>query len=127
MKGSYHMNDLKEFIQFVDELLSSCSVDMSDGAKKFYENLKTQQEQYENKPLFTETGIQILEYLQSCGSEKMKAKDIAEGMTMPSRKINGSIRKLVSDGYVEKFGSNPVFYTITDKGKEFNIKEYKGE
>lgn len=48
-------------------------------------------------------------------------------MEISSRKVSGSIRKLVSDGFVEKFGSNPVVYTLTEKGKNFDIEKYRGE
>jgi DNA-binding MarR family transcriptional regulator len=100
---------------------------MPDDAKEFLESLRQQQEKEENKPLFTETGLQILEYLQSYGEDKLKAKDIADGMEMSSRKISGSIRKLVTDGYVEKHGTNPVIYALTEQGKNFNIESYKGD
>ena len=33
----------------------------------------------------------------------------------------------MSDGFVEKFGSNPVVYTLTEKGKNFDIEKYKGK
>ena len=46
-------------------------------------------------------------------------------MGMPSKKISGSMRKLVTDGFVEKIGANPVVYALTDKGKNFNIQDYK--
>ena len=78
-----------------------------------------------NKPELTEAGLSILEYLQACDSTSQKAKDIADGMGIASRKVSGSIRKLVTDGFVDKFGSNPVIYSLTEKGKEFDIKNYK--
>ena len=89
--------------------------------------LRNQQESMADKPLFTETGLQILEYLQSCDAKNLKAKDIAEGMESSSRKVGGAMRKLVSDGFVDKFGSNPVVYTLTEKGRNFDIQLYKKE
>ncbi len=77
------------------------------------------------KPALTESGCQILEYLQSANAKNLKAKDIADGMAISSRKISGAIRKLVTDGFVEKFGTNPVIYSLTEKGKQFDIKDYK--
>ena len=50
-----------------------------------------------------------------------KAKDIAEGLFISSRTVSGAMRKLVSDGFVEKVGQDPVIYTITEKGKEIEI------
>lgn len=88
--------------------------------------LKTESTIQIEKPLFTESGIQILEYLQNNADTKnLKAKDIADGMDISSRKVSGAIRKLVTDGFVNKFGKGPVLYSLSEKGKEFNIKEYK--
>jgi predicted transcriptional regulator len=33
------------------------------------------------------------------------------------------MRKLVSDGYVEKIGADPVMYLITEKGKNINVED----
>ena len=77
------------------------------------------------KPEITETGLEILIYMQGSSATTLKAKDIADGMGLPSRKVSGSIRKLVTDGFVEKFGSSPVIYSLTAKGKEFDTEAYK--
>ena len=87
--------------------------------------LKAQEISLDNKPMFTESGLQILEYLQSVDSKGLKAKDIADGMGISSRKVSGAIRKLVSDNFVDKFGQNPVIYSLTEKGKNFDIENYK--
>lgn len=74
------------------------------------------------KPLFTEHGKQILTFLQEHQDTKTwKAKDIAEGMFVSSRTVSGAIRKLVSDGFIEKVGQDPIIYCITEKGKEIKI------
>lgn len=36
---------------------------------------------------------------------------------MPSRSVSGSMKKLITEGFVEKIGSDPVAYAITEKGK----------
>ena len=79
------------------------------------------------KPEVTEAGLGILEYMQTCGKTSLKAKDIADGMGVSSRKVSGSIRKLVTDGFVEKVGQNPVIYSLSDKGKDFDIENYKNQ
>jgi predicted transcriptional regulator len=33
------------------------------------------------------------------------------------------MRKLVSDGFCEKIGENPIVYKLTEKGKNFNLNE----
>jgi len=74
------------------------------------------------KPLFTEHGKQILTYMRNnLDTKTWKAKDIADGMFVTSRTVSGAIRKLVSDGFVEKVGQDPIIYCITEKGKEINI------
>ena len=76
----------------------------------------------DDKPLFTENGKNILTFLQqNVDTKTWKAKDIAEGMFIASRTVSGAIRKLVSDGYVEKVGQDPVIYSITEKGIETKI------
>lgn len=73
------------------------------------------------KPMFTENGKNILMYLQGQPAQMYKARDIAEGMGITSKAVSGAMRKLVSDGYVEKVGKDPVVYTITEKGKNVEI------
>ena len=53
----------------------------------------------------------ILKYMQ----------ENADGLFISSRTVSGSIRKLVTDGYVEKIGQDPVIYTLTEKGKNKEI------
>ena len=70
-----------------------------------------------DKPQFTENGKKILIYLKDHTDVKTwKAKDIAEGMFISSRTVSGAIRKLVTDGYVDKVGQDPTIYCITEKG-----------
>lgn len=123
------MNKCKKFLDFFDYLVANCKepVILPDEVKEYYDILRSQEDKYVDKPLLTEIGLQILEYLQGSDSKSLKAKDIADGMGISSRKVSGSIRKLVTDEFVEKFGSNPVVYTLTNKGKNFDIENYKGE
>ena len=67
--------------------------------------------------------IIILKYLQTTDSSMLKARDIAEGLFVSSRTVSGAMRKLVTDGFVEKVGESPVLYTLTEKGKEFKIED----
>lgn len=123
------MSKCEKFLDFFDLLVSKCKepVVIPEEVQEYYDMLRSQQDKHIDKPLLTETGLQILEYLQKCDSKSLKARDIADGMEMSSRKISGSMRKLVTDDFVDKFGSNPVVYTLTNKGKNFDIEKYKGE
>ena len=71
------------------------------------------------KPKFTENGKLVLKYMQDTKDQYnnlFKAKEIGEGLSISSRTASGAMRKLVTDGYVEKIGSDPVVYSITEKG-----------
>lgn len=119
------MNKTERFLDYFDWLVQHCSesIEIPDEVQEVYNMLREQQ--HIEKPMFTESGLQILEYLQSCDTTNLKAKDIADGMQVSSRKISGSIRKLVTDGFVDKYGQNPVIYMLTEKGKNFSIEDYK--
>ena len=77
------------------------------------------------KPMFTDNGKLILKYMQEhvIDMPMGKAKDIGEGLFISSRAVSGAIRKLVTDGFVEKIGQDPVVYALTEKGKEIEIND----
>ena len=118
------MNKTEAFIDFFDYLVTNCkeSVEIPKEVLEYLDSLRSQETE---KPLFTESGLEILEYLQSQPVKGYKAKEIADGMGVSSRKVSGAIRKLVTDNFVEKYGKSPVIYTLTDEGKNFDIKNYK--
>jgi len=116
------MSNKSEFIEFVRD--ATKQIDLEDwpaGARDYWEMLTTEKE----KPEFTDNGKLILKYLQDTVSDKpqQKAKDIAEGLFMTSRRVSGAIRKLVTDGYVEKVSQDPVVYALTEKGKNKVIED----
>lgn len=115
------MNKYEAFINWVRKQ------EVEDFPPEFEEVLEELQVLAEQpaKPELTEVGAQLLEYLQTQGDVRLKTKDISEGMGISSRKIAGAMRKLTTDGFVSKHGQNPVIYSLTDKGKEFNLQEYK--
>jgi predicted transcriptional regulator len=91
---------------------------MSDNIKKYIETLSGTES---DKPIITDNGKIILDYMQKTDMPMMKAKDIGDGLMISSRKVSGSLRKLVTDGFVEKVGQDPVIYALTEKGKNFKI------
>ena len=122
------MNKCEKFLEFFDDLIqnSKYPIELPEDVKEFYDMLKSSQEKFTDRPEFTENGLLVLEYMKNnLDVKSMKARDIADGVGLPSRRISGAMRKLVSDGYVEKFGQNPVIYTLSDKGRNFNLIEYK--
>jgi DNA-binding MarR family transcriptional regulator len=117
----------QEFIDFIDALIAAApdvaNELMSDEVKAYLEALKQSED---IKPLFTDNGKLVLQGMQKLCSEgitMMKAKDIGDELFISSRTVSGALRKLVNDGFVEKIGQNPVIYTLTEKGKNYNFEE----
>jgi predicted transcriptional regulator len=72
--------------------------------------------------MFTDNGKLILGYMKEhLETEMWKAKDIGEGLLISSKTASGAMRKLVTDGFVEKLGENPSVYALTQKGKDIEI------
>lgn len=117
----------KEFINFLHELMEAApdvvKKSMTDNIKNYITALES--ESSSDKPEFTERGLAILKYLkEECeAGAVVKAKDIAEGMGLASKSVVGSIRKLVTDEYVEKIGEKPILYTLTEKGKNYIFED----
>ena len=95
--------------------------EMNEEVQEYWDALRFKEEK--EKPMFTDNGKLIMEYLKSLPDDvsAMKSKDIAEALVVSSRTVSGSMRKLVSDGFVEKIGDSPVLYKITEKGKNIEI------
>ena len=69
----------------------------------------------------TEKNKSILKWLQenySLYNNTVSAKQIGDGLFMSGRSVSGSIRKLITLGYVEKQGKDPVCYSLTETGKQ---------
>lgn len=114
------MTKKDEFIKYVEDLMDGNLYEMSENVRLYWDAFKGKVE--EDKPMFTDNGKLILQYLKDNQSTPMwKAKDIAEGLFISSRGVSGAMRKLVTDGYVEKVGQDPVIYSLTEKGKIVEI------
>lgn len=112
----------QEFIEFVKALMEAApevvNELMSDSVKTYLEVL---QETNTSSPEITDNGKLILDFLQKEEVKPYKSKEIADALFVSSRKISGGMRKLVTDGFVEKIGESPVSYLITEKGKNYNL------
>ena len=113
----------QEFIEFLNALMEAApEVAKEKMTSNVEAYIKALQDNKNEKPILTDNGKQILDYLQKNPDKIMlKARDIAEDLFISSRGVSGALRKLVNDGFVEKMGETPVIYSITEKGKNFVI------
>ena len=116
----------QEFLDFINALMEAApkvaEEKMTDNVKKYIESF-TNDSSIKEKPEITDNGKIILKFFQSHPVAPFKAKEIAEELFISSRTISGAMRKLVTDGFVEKVGEQPALYTLTEKGKNFVIEE----
>ena len=114
----------QEFIDFLNALMEAepelTQKLMTDNIKAYIEALTDKKAE---KPPLTDNGKLILKWLQDAPAGVYTAKAIAESLFVASRKVSGAIRKLVTDEFVEKVGETPALYTITEKGKNFEIED----
>ena len=116
------MSKKQEFIKFVEMAIEAYPHEMNDEARIYWEAFKGKEEV--EKPMFTDNGKLILKYLQeNKDTEGWKARDIAEGLFIGSRAVSGAMRKLCTDGYVEKIAQDPVVYALTENGKNIVIED----
>jgi DNA-binding MarR family transcriptional regulator len=122
-KKVYFLNMIQNLIDVATEAgkLEECTT--KEGLE-YLEALKVSDDK-KDKPQFTDNGKLILSFMKG-QSDKLnnmfKAKDIAEGIFVSSRSVSGAIRKLVTDGFVEKTGQDPIIYSLTTAGKEVTIE-----
>ena len=95
----------QEFIDFLNALMEAApdvvEEKMNDNVKAYIDALIDKKGE---KPALTDNGKIVLKYLQNAEPGLYKAKDIADGLLVASRNVSGAMRKLVSDGFVEKMG-----------------------
>lgn len=113
------MSKKQVFISEVQSMIDELNYEWkSEDAKSYWTAFISQKES--EKPEFTDNGKLILQYMKDNTFEDgtlFTAKSIGEGLLCSSRTVSGAIRKLVTDGYVEKVGQDPVVYTLTENGK----------
>jgi predicted transcriptional regulator len=113
----------EEFFKYFDYLVKNCKepTEIPENVKQFLNVLQETKEKESTG--VTDNGKLILQYMQNDDTKPLlKAKDIAEGLGISARTVSGAMRKLVTDNYVEKISTDPIIYSLTEKGKS-----YKGE
>ncbi len=101
-----------EFLKEIDTIKEQ----LSDEAQTFLQGLI---EKNSSESVLTEAGQKILKAMLDNAEKYLNsfnAKQLGELLFMSARSVSGSMRKLVTEGYTEKVGANPVCYKITEKG-----------
>ena len=112
----------KDFLEFWDTVVSDETKNLAnEQVKTFIEALRASSGETKEKPEITDNGKLILGYMQTSGINALTSKRISEGILVSSRVVSGAMRKLVSDDYCEKIGTNPAVYVLTEKGKNYKI------
>lgn len=116
----------ENFIELIEEVFRKIDIDTfiadSESGKaglEYWEEFKTDKP---SKGGITEFGAKILQYMienEDKYNNIFKSKEIGEGLFMSSRSVSSSMRKLVTDGYCTKSGTDPVCYSLTELGKIF--------
>jgi predicted transcriptional regulator len=117
------MTKKEAFIKEVEWVLENTTFAFSDQAMNFFNDLKITKEK--EKPPITEKGVAILQAMRDNKDKYnnvFKAKDVAEIMFCSSRSVSGSMRKLVTDGFVDKAGTDPTVYSLTEKGETCSLE-----
>ena len=118
------MTKKQEFINFIETILKDANIgpdSMPENVQLYWNAFRGADETGE-RPMFTDNGKLILQFMKDKQTTPMwKAKDIAEELFISSRTVSGAMRKLVTDGFVEKVGQDPVVYSLNDFGKNIEI------
>lgn len=116
------MTNREIFIETVEALFSHSTNMIPQAAVDYFNQFKAIEEK--EKPLFTESGAKVLQWMQENYTQYnniLKAKEIGEGLFITSRAVSGAMRKLITDGYVEKITGTPVCYSLTEVGKTCSV------
>lgn len=113
-----------DFLTFLDALMeanpSLVEELMTDSLSQYINDIHKQK----SKPALTDKGKLILAYLQDQIPEgPFKSADVANGLGIAARGVSGSLRKLVLDGFCDKVETEPIMYELTEKGRNYDLKE----
>ena len=115
------MTSRELFIQEIETFINKSDIILSEAAMLYFESLKNVPSK--EPKLITENGVKILKYAQEnkdTYNNIFTARSMGDGIGIGSKVVSGAMRKLVTDGFFEKVGANPVSYSITEKGMNFS-------
>jgi hypothetical protein len=111
------MTNREQFIFEVEQTIKDCPDFFSLEALEYFNELKNG---VASRGGLTEAGEKVLLFMlenEKAYSNVFSAKVIGEGLFVHPRSVCGTMRKLITDGYVTKMGQNPVSYSLTDTAR----------
>lgn len=92
-------------------------------AAAFWEEFKNSKVAVNSK--ITENGKKVLLMMQELEEEMSNmftSKELAEKLETSGRSVSGVLRKLANDGYISKEGKNPIYYSLSEVGRQLDLK-----
>lgn len=126
------MSEKEQFINMVENMIEQQElldpkgpiVKITEEALEYFELIKRQEIKIGSTEM-TDNGKEIIESMQKFLEErdnKFLSREIAEDLFTSSRSVSGAMRKLYTDGYVDKTDDSPIVYSLTKKGKEYSVE-----
>ena len=123
------MTKKEKFIKLIQTEIFDRADIWCEGYEEDWEDVTSFWEEFKNGKVknsgaMTENGQKILTWMQEnvdSMNNIFTSKEAAEALFTSGRSIAGSMRKLVNDGYVDKVGKDPVQYSLTDAGKNYQF------
>lgn len=116
----------EDFVKFLEKLMDAnpeLTESMMNENIKTYIDVLTKGET-KDKPLFSDNGLVVFKFMrENKETTAWPAKAIAAEVNLTSKQVSGCARKLVNDGFLEKVSTNPVYYALSQKGKDFELVE----
>ena len=114
------MSKKETFMQEIMAAIDDGTLQLSDEAMNYFTSLKTEKP----KTVITDNGKIVLKFLQEQNGEAVAATKIGEAVGMTGRTVSGTMRKLISDGFVAKLGdmeTGITYQATADKGMTFEL------
>ena len=113
------MTKKEKFIEeILDSLHSEGGLQLSEDAHAYFNELCNGKASTGG---LTEVGEKVLLWIRDNTTNAnaiFSSKTIGEGLFLSPRIVSGAARKLFNDGYIYKEGKNPVYYGITQEGRQ---------
>jgi len=116
------MTNRAKFIEWVANKMEN--EDVEQEVREYFEKFKESKPKKE-APLITEKGAEIICFMRAEKdnyNNAFTAKVIGEGLDVSGRSVSGSMRKLVTNGFVTKEKDGEAYvYSITPEGEAVDV------